>query len=143
MNTRAKGRKFEKREEAVWKEYGWETELVRPEARFIGPGKAVTAYRDFYGRYDIMALWPEGNIMCLVQVSSGPPSTHADPGPFGFKPPSQGGIEVPVNLILVGPKGGPFKSFEGIYEVYAQYARHGAGPYEAQRQWWKKRPTNV
>ncbi len=36
MNTRVKGRKFEKREEAVWKEFGWKTELVRPEARFIG-----------------------------------------------------------------------------------------------------------
>jgi len=138
MNTRAKGRKFEKREDAVWKECGWETELVRVEARFIGPGKMVAAYRDFYGRYDIMALWPKGDIICLIQVSSEPPSSHADPGPFGFKPPRNGVNEVPVNVILTGPMGGRFKAFEGIYEIYSHYVRDGNGPYEARRQWWKR-----
>ena len=133
MNTRAKGRKFEKREDAIWKASGWETELVRPEARFIGPGKAVTAYRDFYGRYDIMALWPKGNIMCLIQVSTGPPSTHAVPGPFGFSPPK----ETPVDMVLTLPiMGVPYKPVKGIFEIYVRYVRDGNGPYRAERTWW-------
>ena len=136
MNTRAKGRKFEKREDAVWQECGWETELVRPESRWIGPGKVVAAYRDFFRRYDIIALWPKGKIAVFIQVSTEPPSSHTDPGPFGLPPLTHGGL-VPVNVILTAPGGGPFKAFEGVFEVYVRYVRKGRG-YEAQRQWWKR-----
>lgn len=135
MNTRQKGRKFEKQEEKVWKAAGWETELVRPEARFIGPGKFVTAYRDFFGgRYDLLALWPEGNIMCLVQVSTKPPSSHSDPGPFGLAEPP-----VPVDFVLALPlKKIADGELTGVYEAYVQYLRAGRG-YVARRIWWVRR----
>lgn len=136
MNTRKKGRKFEKQEEKVWKAAGWETELVRPEARFIGPGKFVTAYRDFFGRYDLLAIWPSGGVMCLVQVSTEYPSSHSDPGPFGLVEPP-----VPVGVVMTQPLGKPGKvgaEFAGVYEVYVQYIRAGRS-YVARRTWWTRR----
>ena len=140
MNTRQKGRKFELQEEKVWKAAGWETELVRPEARFIGPGKFVTAYRDFFGgRYDLLALWPEGKIMFLIQISTESPSSHADPGPFGLADPP-----VPVDFILALPASGLALSrmvdreLSGVYEAYVQYIRAGRG-YVARRTWWVRR----
>lgn len=135
MNTRKKGRKFEKQEEKVWKAAGWETELVRPEARFIGPGKFVTAYRDFFGgRYDLLALWPPGRVICLVQVSTESPSSHSDPGPFGLAD-----LPVPVDVLLTLP---PVirPALAGVYEVYSQYIRGGRGyrGYVARRTWWTR-----
>ncbi len=134
MNTRAKGRKFEKREEAVWKECGWETELVRPEARFIGPGKFVTAYRDFFKRYDLIVTSPRAGVTLMIQISTEPPSSHKDPGPMGFPIPFRfGSLESPsVEEIMENP------TSAGTFEVFVQYKRQGRG-YEATRTWWWKR----
>lgn len=138
MNTRAKGRKFEKREEAVWKAAGWETELIRPEARFIGPGRAVVAYRDFFdGRYDLIVTSPRVGITLLIQVSTEPASSHKEPGPMGFRLPQRGSGQVPVDEVLK-MLDWPDLTWRGTYEVYVRYTRKGRAPYEATREWWTR-----
>lgn len=146
MNTRAKGRKFEKEEETFWASKGWETELVRPEARFIGPGKFVTAYRDFFGRYDLIAASPKDGIVCLIQVSTEPPSSHKTPGPLGFMKPAWGkdGLDyMPIDVIVTLPMEKTtwqktiWQGFSGVYEIYVRYIRDGRS-YVAQRTWWER-----
>ena len=137
MNTRAKGRKFEKREEKVWIAAGWETELVRPEARFIGPGRSVVAYRDFFGgRYDLIVTSPRVGITLMIQVSTKPPSSHADPGPLGFLPLRDGGRDVPVDEVM--DISWPSLMWRGTYEVFVQYKKIGRA-YRPFRTWWYKR----
>jgi hypothetical protein len=135
MNTRAKGRKFEKREEKIWLDAGWEVELVRPEARFIGPGKAVTAYRDFFGRYDLITTSPRVGITVMNQVSTEPPSSHKDPGPMGFLPLRIGGRDVPVDELL--DISWPSLMHRGTYEIYTHYKKVGRS-YVPVRTWWKR-----
>ncbi len=142
MNTRVKGRKFEKREEAVWKEFGWETELVRVEARFIGKGRVVAAYRDFFGRYDLIVASPKVGITIFIQVSTeSPTASHKNPGPMGFDPPRRGMMRgeddgiVPVDSIMRGILDMRY-AFAGVYELFVQYKREGRGPYKPNRTWW-------
>ena len=140
MNTRAKGRKFEKLEEAAWRAFGWETELVRPEARFIGPGKAVVAYRDFFNRYDLIAAWPKASTVVFIQVSTEPVSSHKDPGPLGFPPLLLGAAirTCPVEVLLTAPKGTTKPLlYSGVYEVYTRWVKLKR-TYVPVRGWWVK-----
>ncbi len=145
LNKRAKGRRFEKLEEAAWKASGWETQLTWPEARFIGPGRAVSAYRDFFGKYDLIVASPRADIVIMIQVSTEPVSSHKDPGPMGFGPPRNGYSVVPVEEIMRIHQW-PHSTFRGVYEAYTRYVRFKRGPYVAVRAWWTKvlsKPLNT
>jgi len=133
VNTRKKGRKFEKREAKVWQEAGWEIELVRPETWFIGPGKVITAYRDFFGRYDIIAVSKVG-IVIFIQVSTEPVSSHVRPGPMGFIQPRWSAAldSVPVDHIMINNH---TDLWAGVYEAYVRYRKRGRS-YVAERTWW-------
>lgn len=131
MNTRKKGRKFEKIEAKAWVTLGWEVELVRPEARFIGPGRVVTAYRDFFGgRYDFIAVHKEARMAVLAQVSTEPPSSHRDPGPMGLR----SLFPLLVEDIMMGEVA-ESGVYAGVYEVYVRYVKSGR-KWEPRRTWW-------
>jgi len=138
LNTRAKGRKFEKQEEKAWAAMGWETELIRPEARFIGPGKAVVSYRDFFHRYDLLVTSPKARITIFIQVSTeSPTSSHKNPGPLGFSPPVDAGYdEIPVDEVMDLKLHGWLPP--GTFEAFVQYKRDGRGPYKPTRTWWMR-----
>jgi len=138
MNKRQKGRMFEQREAQAWRDHGWIVDLAWPNASWIGKGKSVSAPRDFFGLYDLMAVKPIAPILVLIQVSNKTESTHSKP--LGIPLPYVSS-EVDImdckvdDLMLVDDDGFGWPS--GIYEVYVYYRMlaHSRG-YVPRRMWW-------
>lgn len=135
-NTRTKGRRLELKEAYLWRDCGWDIELRHP-AKFVGPGRVVAA--DFFNRYDFIAAWPEGGVVCLVQVSTEGEGSHEEPLGFHRKAPA-----FTPNALLLAPvtfKDAPkqIADFSGVYELYV-YMRHikGVRGWAADRRWWAR-----
>ena len=140
MNTRAKGRRFERFEAKQWESLGWEVEVRHP-SKFVGPGHPV--FCDYFDRYDVIAVLPKVRVVCFIQVSTEPPSSHKNPGPMGLRPPFRfGSLESPsVEELMMyeSPSVEEVMMYgahePGVYEVYARYAKNGR-KYEPRRIWW-------
>jgi hypothetical protein len=126
---------LEKREEVAWRELGWHTDLVRLGGiRITNLKVPIRAYRDFFGKYDLLAAWPQRGILVLVQVSAQPPGSHGRP--LGFKPPMVDGESIAVETVMAGPvdRTSPVTP-PGVYEVYAHWKKV-KNRWQVNRKWW-------
>ena len=67
-NTRAKGKRLEKKARSILEFDGWLVEQANPKLCFIGPGKVISKAHDFFGCWDLVAV--RNYLIKWVQVST-------------------------------------------------------------------------